>query len=83
MTSREFSPRRVLELCGQFWQGHRTMNGTVIFGVCLVASGLYFSGHGLLPMLAIGIAVIAYGAFAPAKSRRSGPRRLPSDDRYV
>jgi len=58
------------------------MNGTVIFGVCLVASGLYFSGYGLLPMLAIGIAVIAYGAFAPSKSRTTGPRRLPNDDRY-
>jgi len=58
------------------------MNGTVIFGVCLVASGLYFSGYGLLPMLAIGIAVIAYGAFAPAKSQRSGSRQLPYDDRY-
>jgi hypothetical protein len=60
------------------------MNGTVIFGVCLVASGLYFSGYGLLPMLAIGIAVIAYGAFAPSRPRgTSGPRRTSSDDRFV
>ena len=58
------------------------MNGTVIFGVCLVASGLYFCGYGLLPMLAIGIAVIAYGAFAPSKPRTTGPKRLPFDDRY-
>ncbi|HTK76614.1 MAG TPA: hypothetical protein VL371_15210 [Gemmataceae bacterium] len=57
------------------------MNGTVIFGVCLVASGLFFNGYGLLPMLAIGIAVIAYGAFAPSKSRTTVPRR-PFDDRY-
>ena len=60
------------------------MNGTVVFGVCLVASGLYFSGHGLLPMLAIGIAVIAYGAFAPSKPRGGSQRRTPSDsDRFV
>ena len=59
------------------------MNGTVLFGVCLVASGLYFSGYGLIPMLAVGIAVIAYGAFAPSKSQRGGPRRTPSDDRFV
>jgi len=58
------------------------MNGTVLFGVCLVASALYFSGHGLLPMLAIGIAVIAYGAFAPSKPRgQNVPRR--TDDRFV
>jgi hypothetical protein len=72
----------VLELRGKLLQGHCTMNGTVIFGVCLIASGLFFSGYGMLPMLAIGIVVIAYGAFAPAKSQRSGPRRLPYDDRY-
>jgi hypothetical protein len=60
------------------------MNGTVIFGLCLVVSALYFSGNGLLPMLAIGIAVIAYGAFAPSRPRsHSGPRRMTSDDRFV
>jgi len=56
------------------------MNGTILFGVALVAAALYFSGRGLLPMLAIGIAVIAYGAFAPSKPRGpAGPKRLPSD----
>jgi hypothetical protein len=59
------------------------MNGTVIFGVCLVASGLFFNGYGLLPMLAIGIAVIAYGAFAPSKPRGPGGPRRMSDDRFV
>ena len=59
------------------------MNGTVLFGVCLVASALYFSGN-LLLGLPIGVAVIAYGAFAPSKPRSpSGPRRAPSNDRYV
>jgi hypothetical protein len=55
------------------------MNGTVIFGVALIAAGLFFSGH-TLPLLIGGVLVAAYGAFAPTKRPNNcAPRRLPSD----
>jgi hypothetical protein len=61
------------------------MNGTIMFGVCLIAAALFFNGAGLIPMLVVGVLVIAYGAFAPSKlSQPNAPRRMPSDsDPYV
>lgn len=59
------------------------MNGTVIFGVALIVVGLFFTmpGPGMLPLLLGGVAVIAYGAFAPPKINR--PRRAVDDDQFV
>ena len=61
------------------------MNGTITFGVCLIAAALFFNGSGLIPLLVAGVLVIAYGAFAPTRlSQPNAPRRLPSDsDPYV
>jgi hypothetical protein len=59
------------------------MNGTVAFGVALVIAALFFSGWGLIPMLVIGVGVIAYGAFAPAKLPRPAGRRPAEDDPFV
>jgi hypothetical protein len=56
------------------------MNGAVVFGVALIAVGLFVGGPGLLPILIGGVAVAAYGAFAPVGRRRTdGPQRPPSD----
>jgi hypothetical protein len=58
------------------------MNGTIIFGVALIAVGLFVAGPGLIPMLVGGVAVIAYGAFGP--SSRPRPVERPTvDDRFV
>src|SRR4051812_28516962 len=71
---------RVLKLRESTQPGGMAMNGTIAFGVALVAAGLYLNGIGLVPMLVLGVAVIAYGAFAPSKAwSPSGPKRLPSD----
>ena len=60
------------------------MNGTITFGVCLIAAALFFNGSGLIPLLIVGVLVIAYGAFAPTALKSNAPRRLPSDsDPYV
>ncbi|HEY1376412.1 MAG TPA: hypothetical protein VGF55_06440 [Gemmataceae bacterium] len=57
------------------------MNGTVVFGVALIAVGLFSGGMWMLPLLVGGVAVCAYGAFAPAGPRRPSARtRLPGDD---
>ena len=52
--------------------------------VCLIAAALFFNGSGLIPLLIVGVLVIAYGAFAPTALKSNAPRRLPSDsDPYV
>jgi len=55
------------------------MNGTVIFGLALIAVGLFVGGPGLIPMLVGGVAVIAYGAFAPSRPRPARQQRLPAE----
>ena len=57
------------------------MNGTVVFGVALIIVGLFVAGPGLIPMLIGGVAVIAYGAFAPSRTR--SVERQTADDRFV
>ncbi len=61
------------------------MNGTVILGVVVIAAGLFLNGSLLIPLLVLGIAVAAYGAFAPSqRDATPAPRRLPSEsDPYV
>jgi hypothetical protein len=59
------------------------MNGAVAIGVALVVAALFFSGWGLIPMLMIGVGVIAYGAFAPAKLPPASGRRATEDDPFV
>jgi len=55
------------------------MNGTILFGVALIAAGLFFNGQALLPLLVGGVLVTAYGAFAPPKlPNNRPPRQLPS-----
>ncbi len=57
------------------------MNGTVVFGVALIAVGLFSGGSGMLPLLIGGVAVAAYGAFAPVGRRRTtGRTRLPGEN---
>jgi hypothetical protein len=58
------------------------MNGTVIFGVALIIVALFTQGWYFFPLLVGGVAVAAFGAFAPAKP--AAARRLPADDdRFV
>ena len=59
------------------------MNGTVIFGVALIAVGLFVGGPGLFPMLIGGVAVAAYGAFAPVGRTRPIDRAPAADDPFV
>jgi hypothetical protein len=64
------------------------MNGTVVLGVVIIAAGIALNtggwlgslNPGILPALVIGVAVVAYGAFAPSKRTHTAPRRLPSDN---
>jgi hypothetical protein len=58
------------------------MNGTVIFGVALIIVGLFFGGPGLFPLLIGGVAVAAYGAFAP-DGRSRNVDRPPADEPFV
>jgi hypothetical protein len=59
------------------------MNGTIIFGVCMIIAGLFFSGLGLLPMLLGGVAVIAYGAFFTGTKPKTQDRANTYDDNFV
>jgi hypothetical protein len=57
------------------------MNGTVVFGVALIIVGLFNGGMWTVPLLLGGVAVAAYGAFAPVGPRRTpGRTRMPGDD---
>ena len=59
------------------------MNGTIVFGVALIIVGLFFAGPGLFPMLIGGVAVIAYGAFAPSGRPRIAHRPPTDADPFV
>jgi hypothetical protein len=59
------------------------MNGTVIFGVALIIVGLFFAGSWMLPMLIGGVAVAAYGAFAPVNLPPPGDQAPAGDDPFV
>jgi hypothetical protein len=65
------------------------MNGTIIFGVIIIAGGVMLNASGLLgsfdpgvlPFLIVGVLVAAYGAFAGQKQGlHPAPRRLPSEN---
>lgn len=56
------------------------MNGTIVFGVVLIAVAAFSGGPWLVPMLIGGVAIIAWGAFmTPTKTRISGQKRIPSE----
>ena len=57
------------------------MNGTIVFGVCLIGTAAFFlNGAATLPLLIAGVLIAAYGAFsAPKLPRSNAPRRLPTD----
>jgi hypothetical protein len=57
------------------------MNGAVVLGAALIFVGVFIGGP-LLPMLIGGVAIIAYGAFAPSKPRRD-PRLPRGDEPFV
>jgi hypothetical protein len=60
------------------------MNGTVIFGVALIIVGLFNFGGWMVPLFVVGVAVIAIGAFSPAKIPSPRRRREePADEPWA
>jgi hypothetical protein len=57
------------------------MNAAVVIGVALIFVGIFIGGP-LIPMLVGGVAIIAYGAFAPSKPR-TDPRLPRGDDPFI
>jgi hypothetical protein len=57
------------------------MNGTVVFGVCLIGTAAFFlNGGATIPLLIAGVLIAAYGAFSsPNVPRSNAPRRMPTD----
>jgi hypothetical protein len=58
------------------------MNGTVIFGVAMIIVALFMQGLWFFPLLIGGVAVAAFGAFAPVKMP-VGKKSPIDDDRFV
>ena len=59
------------------------MNTPVVLGTVLIFLAVIgIAGSWLMPLLVIGLALVAFGAFVPAKTLP--PRRMPvEDDRFV
>jgi hypothetical protein len=55
------------------------MNGTIIFGVALIAVGLFTGGPWLIGLLVAGVVVAAFGAFVSPDKRVNAPKRLPTE----